>query len=114
MTWRRTTLRAVAEVALGRQRSPQHADGPHMVRYLRAANVKDAFALREEPNGVLRKLRRVMIVDDVYTTGETLNQCAKVLARADLQPLVFTFARTVRAPSSQASLAQAVQKERCR
>ncbi|MFF5213414.1 restriction endonuclease subunit S [Streptosporangium sp. NPDC000396] len=31
----------MAEVALGRQRSPQHAEGPHMVRYLRAANVKD-------------------------------------------------------------------------
>lgn len=36
-----TTLRSAAEVALGRQRSPQHADGEHMVRYLRAANVKD-------------------------------------------------------------------------
>ncbi|WP_406354220.1 hypothetical protein [Streptomyces sp. NBC_00658] len=35
------TLRSAAEVALGRQRSPQHAEGPHMVRYLRAANVKD-------------------------------------------------------------------------
>ncbi|GLY80580.1 restriction endonuclease subunit S [Actinoallomurus iriomotensis] len=34
-------LRAVAEVILGRQRAPQHADGPHMVPYLRAANVKD-------------------------------------------------------------------------
>ncbi|MFD8527588.1 restriction endonuclease subunit S [Streptosporangium canum] len=34
-------LRGVAEVALGRQRAPQHAEGPHMVPYLRAANVKD-------------------------------------------------------------------------
>lgn len=34
-------LRAYAEVALGRQRAPEHEDGPHMVRYLRAANVKD-------------------------------------------------------------------------
>lgn len=34
-------LRAMAQVALGRQRSPEHAVGPHMVRYLRAANVKD-------------------------------------------------------------------------
>lgn len=39
--WRKTNLRAVAEVALGRQRSPQHSSGPHMVPYLRAANVKD-------------------------------------------------------------------------
>jgi type I restriction enzyme S subunit len=36
-------LRAYAEVALGRQRSPKHASGPHMTRYLRAANVKDGF-----------------------------------------------------------------------
>lgn len=34
-------LRAYAEVSLGRQRSPEHEDGPHMVPYLRAANVKD-------------------------------------------------------------------------
>lgn len=38
---RATTVRAVAEVALGRQRSPQHDSGPHMVPYLRAANVQD-------------------------------------------------------------------------
>jgi len=36
-------LRAYAEVSLGRQRSPQHDTGPHMTRYLRAANVKDGF-----------------------------------------------------------------------
>jgi type I restriction enzyme S subunit len=36
-------LRAYAEVALGRQRSPQHESGPHMVPYLRAANVKDGI-----------------------------------------------------------------------
>lgn len=41
MKTRVTTLRAAADVTLGRQRSPQHADGPHMMRYLRAANVKD-------------------------------------------------------------------------
>ncbi|MEU8269016.1 restriction endonuclease subunit S [Sphaerisporangium sp. NPDC049002] len=41
MSVRITTLRAAAEIALGRQRSPQHAEGPHMVPYLRAANVKD-------------------------------------------------------------------------
>jgi len=83
-------------------------------RASRAANVRDAFALREEQNRVLRRLKRVVVVDDVYTTGETLNQCAEVLARAGLEPHVFTFARTVRAASSQASLDHAVQKERCR
>lgn len=83
-------------------------------RASRAANVRDAFALREERNRVLRRLKRVVVVDDVYTTGETLNQCAEVLAREGLEPHVFTFARTVRAVSSQASLDHAVRKERCR
>ena len=36
-------LRAYAEVVLGRQRSPAHDQGDHMVPYLRAANVKDGF-----------------------------------------------------------------------
>lgn len=34
-------LEDVAEVVGGRQRSPQHADGPRMRRYLRVANIKD-------------------------------------------------------------------------
>jgi type I restriction enzyme, S subunit len=34
-------LRAYAEIALGRQRSPAHEAGPHMIPYLRAANVRD-------------------------------------------------------------------------
>ncbi len=34
-------LRAIAEVTLGRMRSPDRADGPNMVRYLRSANVLD-------------------------------------------------------------------------
>lgn len=38
---RERPLRAHAEVALGRQRSPRHENGPHLVPYLRAANVKD-------------------------------------------------------------------------
>src|SRR5690606_26012790 len=41
MTRSTTTLRTIAEVALGRQRAPQHETGPNMVPYLRAANVKD-------------------------------------------------------------------------
>jgi type I restriction enzyme S subunit len=41
VTWKKLSLRAAAEVTLGRQRSPENADGPHMRPYLRAANVKD-------------------------------------------------------------------------
>lgn len=39
--WRQTTLGEAVEVTMGRQRSPTHAVGEHMLPYLRAANVKD-------------------------------------------------------------------------
>lgn len=83
-------------------------------RASRAANVHHAFALREGDFRVHKGLKRVIIVDDVYTTGETLNQCAEALAHANLDPHVFTFARTVRATHAQASRDHAVPKERCR
>ncbi len=85
-----------------------------LARAARAANVRHAFALREDALRVGRRLKRVIIVDDVYTTGETLNQCAEALAHASLEPHVFTFARTVRATPAHASREQAVPKERCR
>jgi type I restriction enzyme, S subunit len=37
--WEWSTFAAVADVALGRQRSPQHHTGPNMRPYLRSANV---------------------------------------------------------------------------
>jgi predicted amidophosphoribosyltransferase len=72
-------------------------------REARAANVADAFALRDDASRVLRNLKRVVIVDDVYTTGETLNHCARVLGQTETDPLVFTFARTVRATRARPS-----------
>jgi len=99
-------------------------------RVARAANVDDAFALREDASRVLTNLKRVVIVDDVYTTGETLNHCARVLEQTGTDTLVFAFARTTRAArahvrpsaatppetaaSSRASLHNATPKERCR
>jgi len=98
-------------------------------RAARAANVNDAFALREDASRVLRTLKRVVIVDDVYTTGETLNHCARALEHTGTDLLAFTFARTVRArrahPSNNtpapphatpscASLHTSTLKERCR
>jgi type I restriction enzyme S subunit len=41
-------LRAYADVVLGRQRSPKDDVGPHMARYLRAANVKDGYLELED------------------------------------------------------------------
>lgn len=45
----------------------------------RLMNVEDAFAVRNPE--VFRK-KNIILVDDVCTTGETLNQCAKALVKA--------------------------------
>ena len=46
----------------------------------RYQNVKNAFALA--PNTVLTQSKNYILVDDVFTTGSTLNACAHVLRKA--------------------------------
>jgi ComF family protein len=45
-------------------------------RRQRAANIKDAFGLLDAAKIVDK---RVLLVDDVYTTGATVNECARLL-----------------------------------
>ncbi len=64
----------------------------------RRANLRGAFALRRaaEVTG-----RDVILVDDVYTTGATAMECAKVLRRAGAsQVVVATVARTLKLASN--------------
>ena len=49
-------------------------------RDVRQANVKNAFAIR--PNARIQKDLDYIVVDDVYTTGSTLNACSNVLLAA--------------------------------
>lgn len=61
----------------------------------RAKEVKSVFALNPAHKGSL-KGRRIILVDDVYTTGATVRACSKMLKRAGADEiLVFCWARVV-------------------
>ncbi|MDQ0503300.1 ComF family protein [Xanthobacter agilis] len=61
----------------------------------RRANVADAFAPCSDAASALPG-RRILLVDDVYTTGATLDACARVLRRAGASHVdALTFARVV-------------------
>jgi competence protein ComFC len=62
----------------------------HYDREARQKNLKNAFALA--PGAAINPAQRYLLVDDVFTTGSTLNACAAVLRRAGVLSLdVATF-----------------------
>lgn len=65
----------------------------HLSRNKRAANMRKAFAItgRFPLNG-----KRVILIDDVFTTGATTNACARVLRKAGAEEVcVWTVARGI-------------------
>jgi ComF family protein len=62
-------------------------------RQERLRNLRNAFKIRR-PQELVGK--RILLVDDVYTTGTTLNECAKTLRNANTGPVyALTLARTI-------------------
>lgn len=51
----------------------------------RQQNLRGSFV----PNGPIQGLRRVLIVDDIYTTGSTMDEIARVLKKAGVDEVYF-------------------------
>ncbi len=65
----------------------------HLSREARAANMRGAFSVHK-PQNIRNK--RIIIVDDVFTTGATTNACAKALLKAEAAEVcVWTVARAL-------------------
>jgi ComF family protein len=62
----------------------------------RKANVKNAFILNKKVINKLfyknkknrQKLKYIILVDDVYTTGQTMNECAKILKKHGFEKVI--------------------------
>ncbi|ETX07551.1 MAG: hypothetical protein ETSY2_10535 [Candidatus Entotheonella gemina] len=75
--------------ALIRQRYTESQVGLNLAE--RDQNVRGAFAVRQ-PQSIRGKA--VLLIDDVYTTGATVKECARVLQRAGAEWIgVYTLAR---------------------
>jgi len=71
--------------------TPMHRAG--MDGKARALSVEDAFAVKRP---AFIKGEKVLLVDDVYTSGATVSNCAKVLKESGADKVyVFTLARTL-------------------
>jgi ComF family protein len=53
----------------------------------RRTNVQDAFAVNKRRIGLIRG-KTVLLVDDVLTTGSTLNECARTLLEGDVKEVL--------------------------
>jgi ComF family protein len=84
-------LRLRPEVLERKRETPSQTG---LTRHQRRENVRGAFGVAQ-PQAV--KGREVLLVDDVYTTGATVSECARVLRRAGATKVwVATVARTLK------------------
>ncbi len=71
-----------------------------LTRHQRRENLRGAFTV-SDPKRILN--RDVLLIDDVYTTGTTAAECARVLRRAGVARVwVATVARTLKMNISEA------------
>jgi ComF family protein len=81
---------------LERRRETQSQTG--LTRHQRRENIRGAFVVTK-PDEV--RGREILLVDDVFTTGTTVSECARILRRAGASKvLVATVARTLKAEAN--------------
>ena len=51
----------------------------------RLANLTDAFSFNKQYSGDVSSIGRLLLVDDIYTTGATMEACTRVLNRAGIK-----------------------------
>ncbi len=77
------------------ERKRETASQVGLTSHQRRVNLRGAFVVAEPQNV---KDKEVLLVDDVYTTGATVSECARVLLRAGASKVyVATVARTLKA-----------------
>jgi ComF family protein len=87
---------------LERRRETQPQTG--LTRHQRCENIRGAFVVAR-PNEIGG--RKVLLVDDVFTTGTTVSECARVLLRAGAAKIfVATVARTLKVSAKGMDLPQ--------
>jgi ComF family protein len=85
---------------LKRQRSTESQTG--LTRHQRRENIRGAFVV-SRPD--LISGQKVLLVDDVFTTGTTVSECARILLRAGASRVwVATVARTLKTEAGQPGL----------